>query len=78
VSRELTDEELIANLRDYSTRMELKAVDLLNKTGGYAKHSGQIKTIRLTYIDGHVITLPKRLEKHFDKQVFQLRPKRNH
>lgn len=69
------DAALLERFRETAAKQQLKAVDFFNNAGRYCKALGQVKKIRLTFHDGTVITLPKRLTPHFDKQMFNLRPK---
>lgn len=71
------DVELLKRFRQKCKEMELKAVDFLDQQGGYASTRRQVTAIRCTFIDGVKITVPRRLEKFFDKQVFKLRPARD-
>jgi hypothetical protein len=71
------DLALLERFREKCKDMELKAVDFLNSAGRIAHDFNRHTTVRCTFHDGTVITLPRRLEKHFDKQVFKLRPARD-
>jgi hypothetical protein len=69
------DQALLERFREKARNAALKGVDFLNNAGRHCKAMAQVKKIRVTFHDGTVITLPKRLERHFDKQIFHLRPK---
>lgn len=71
------DAALLEQFREKCRDMELKAIDFLNSSGRIAHHFNQYIAIRCTFHDGAVITVPRRLEKYFDKQIFKLRPARN-
>lgn len=64
-------------LRDKAASIELKAVDFLDKDGRIAKVRNQWLTVRMTFIDGTTLTLPRSREREFEKTVFNLRPIRN-
>lgn len=72
-----TDTELLQRFRDKAKEMELKAVDFLDGHGRIAHSYYRHTAVKCTFHDGTVITLPRRLERHFDKQVFMLRPSRD-
>lgn len=69
------DQALLERFREKAKAVPLKAVDFFNNKGRHCKAMAQVKKIRVTFHDGTVIVLPKRLEPHFDKQIFHLRPK---
>lgn len=69
------DAALLERFREKAGKVALKSVDFFNNAGRYCKAMAQVKKIRVTFHDGTVIVLPKRLESHFDKQIFHLRPK---
>lgn len=71
------DAELLERFRAKAADMELKAIDFLNRRGLIAINYQQHTAVRCTFHDGTVITLPRRLERHFDRQVFKLRPSRD-
>lgn len=71
------DAALVERFREKCKDMELKGVDFLNSAGRIAHDFHRYTAVRCTFHDGTVITLPRRLEKHFDKQVFKLRPARD-
>lgn len=57
--------------------MELKAIDFLDRRGQIARGYPWHTAVRCTFHDGTVITLPRRLERHFNYQTFKLRPSRD-
>lgn len=69
------DMALLERFREKAAKVALQGVDFYNNAGRHCKAMAQVKKIRVTFHDGTVITLPKRLEPHFDKQIFHLRPK---
>lgn len=71
------DEMLLKELREHAAQMELKAVDFLDRRGKIAGDRRTYMTIRMTFIDGRVITLPRRLEPHLKSQQFKLRSTRD-
>jgi hypothetical protein len=64
-------------LRDKAASIELKAVDFLDRHGHIAKVRSQWVTVRMTFIDGATLTLPRAREHEFEQTVFNLRPARN-
>ena len=69
------DAAILERFREKAARVELKGVDFLNGKGRFCKAYAQVKLIRCIFHDGTVIILPRRLEPHFEKQIFKLRPK---
>lgn len=70
----MNDPELLQTLKQTAARIELQAIDFLDVAGRLSK---RYTRIRLTFIDGTIIILPKRLEPQFSEQVFTLRPSRS-
>lgn len=71
------DAALLERFREQAAKMELKGVDFLTRRGEVAINFHQHTAVRCTFHDGTVIVLPRRLERHFDQQVFRLRPARD-
>jgi len=72
-----TDERLLQELREHAATMEVSAFDFLDRNDRLAGDRGGYTKIRITFQDGKVITLPRRLEPHFRTQQFKLRPARD-
>jgi hypothetical protein len=71
------DQKLIDELNATANDIELKSIEFLNAQGKIGhKRSGYV-TIRMVFHDGRVIVMPRRLEEHFQKQEFKLRPMRD-
>lgn len=68
------DEARVETLRDKAADMELRSVDFLDRNGVMTPNRNAYTTIRMTFVDGVVITLPRRLEHFFSSQTFKLRP----
>lgn len=71
------DERLLEQLKTAAAGIELKAVDFLDKSGRIAGNRERYVMIRMTFHDGVTIMLPRRLEEHFKKTTFSLRPSRD-
>jgi hypothetical protein len=70
----MTDAELARYLRATAESEELAAIDFIDNDGKLATYEYTI--IRCTFHNGTVIDVPRRLEKFFNRQKFNLREKR--
>lgn len=74
-----SEDPRITALKAKAAAVELAAVDFLDAQGEITDNPRRrpYVAIRMTFIDGEQITLPRYLERHFLKQQFTLRPARN-